>query len=64
MPAVDSPGLPGLTHEQLVELAGTLWASGRIVGADVTIYDPDLDPDRSHARRLADSLNQIFANAP
>ena len=52
MPAVDSPGSPGFDYAQLAELVGRLAASGRIVGADFAIYDPERDPGHSHARDL------------
>jgi arginase len=52
MPAVDSPGSPGFDYGQLAELVGRLAASGRIVGADFAIYDPERDPGHSHAREL------------
>jgi len=48
LPAVDSPGTPGLTYDQLSELLARLRATGRVVGVDVTIYDPHLDPERAH----------------
>ena len=50
MPAVDSPDPGGLDPEQLVELLKAL-ASGAI-GAQVTVFDPDLDPDGRYARLL------------
>jgi arginase len=52
MPAVDSPGSPGLDYAQLTRLIGALCASGRIVGANFTIYDPERDPDARYARPL------------
>jgi arginase len=52
MPAVDSPGSPGLDYVQLTELVGALCASGRIAGANFTIYDPDRDPHLLYARPL------------
>lgn len=52
MPAVDSPGSPGFNYAQLSKVVGRLCASGRIAGAEFTIYDPDLDPKRIHARPL------------
>ena len=52
MPAVDSPDPGGLDPEQLVELLRPLapWA----VGASVTVFDPELDPDGRHAATVAD----------
>ncbi len=52
MPAVDSPGGPGFNYKQLADLVGTLCASGRIVGANFSIYDPERDPDKRHASDL------------
>jgi arginase len=62
MPAVDSPGSPGLDYEQLAELARLALESERIIGAEITIYDPDLDPDRRCASELVDLLAEIFAS--
>lgn len=52
MPAVDSPGTPGLDYLQLTELVGALCASGRIIGANFTIYDPEKDPEACYASPL------------
>jgi arginase len=52
MPAVDSPGTPGLDYLQLTELVGALCASGRIIGANFTIYDPERDPEVRYASPL------------
>ena len=54
MPAVDSPDDGGLDPEELGALLRAL-APGA-VGAQVTVFDPDLDPDGVHARLLADVL--------
>jgi arginase len=51
LPAVDYPQRGGLDWEELVTVATTaLMAQPR--GWDVTIYNPDLDPERIHARRI------------
>lgn len=60
MPAVDSPGTPGLDFAELAQLIGALIATGRIGGADVAIYDPDLDPDGRYARGLVACLGEGF----
>jgi arginase len=52
MPAVDSPGSPGLDYGQLAALVGALVASGRVAGMDFAIYDPERDPDHAHAKDL------------
>jgi arginase len=56
MPAVDSPGSPGLDYEQLGALVGAMCASGRIAGADFTIYDPD----ESYAGSLVNCMAQAI----
>jgi arginase len=52
MPAVDSPGSPGLDYLQLTELVDALCASGRIIGTNFTIYDPERDPEARYAGPL------------
>jgi arginase len=54
MPAVDSPAPGGLSASQLTALLAEL-APGA-VGAQVTVFDPDLDPDGTHARLISDIL--------
>ncbi|MGH8188967.1 MAG: arginase family protein [Steroidobacteraceae bacterium] len=56
MPAVDSPGRPGLDYAQLSALIAALCASGRIVGANFAIYDPDRDRDLRYARPLVECI--------
>jgi len=56
MPAVDSPGSPGLDFAGLAELLRGFLASPRCLGLNVTIYDPDLDPDGTYARGLVEML--------
>ena len=60
MPAVDSPGSPGLDFDQLAEFLRLIQASRRCIGADVTIYDPTLDPDGCYARAIVDCLREGF----
>lgn len=52
MPAVDSPSPGGLSPEELTTLLGTL--APRAIGAHVTVFDPDLDPDGRYAQLLCD----------
>jgi arginase len=56
MPAADAPDPGGLDYPQLVELLRPLVADSACVGLQVTIYDPDLDPDGRYAAALADTL--------
>jgi arginase len=54
MPAVDSPDPGGLGVSELVEFLRRI-APGAI-GASVTVFDPDLDPDGRYARLLTDVI--------
>lgn len=62
MPAVDSPGSPGLNYEQLGLLIGELCRSGRIVGADFTIYDPEKDTHAEYSKPLVDCIARGIRN--
>jgi arginase len=60
MPAVDSPESEGLSFSLLTELLFRLLASSKCVGMEITIYDPDLDPDGVCADRIVSSLRDAF----
>jgi arginase len=60
MPAVDSPGTPGLTFAQLSTLLGRLYRSELVAGATITIYDPARDPDNRYAVPIVSTLGAIF----
>jgi arginase len=62
MPAVDSPGSPGLNYQQLGVLIGELCHSGYIVGADFTIYDPEKDPREKYSKPLVDCIARGIRN--
>jgi arginase len=61
MPAVDSPQPGGLEPGELAELLAVLSAHPLARGLEVTVYDPELDPDGACAERivavLADALS-------
>ncbi|MGZ9114170.1 MAG: arginase family protein, partial [Brevundimonas sp.] len=61
MPAVDSPGSPGLDLDQLAALIRPLVARKGCLGMTVTVFDPDLDPDETLARDLVRMLGAVFA---
>lgn len=52
MPAVDSPGRPGIDPDQIASVLGDLMADERFVGLTLTVFDPDLDPDGQFADRI------------
>lgn len=56
MPAVDSPGSPGLDFDQLAELIFHLVLDGPVIGVNLTIYDPELDPDRAYAASIIECV--------
>jgi arginase len=56
MPAVDTPEPGGLTHQELVALLRVLTASELATGMQLTIFDPDLDPDGRLAAQLTDTV--------
>lgn len=63
LPAVDYPQPGGLTWEELEEVVTAALAVPGCVGASVVIYNPDLDEERLHARRIvrfAAALSQPF----
>ena len=59
MPAVDSPQPGGLTYEELLKLLRAAEATAKVVGMQVTIYDPTKDRDG----RLARHLSEVLAEA-
>ena len=60
MPAVDSPIPGGLSFPELTAILTSLLDSPRVVGMNVGIYDPELDPDRSLGNALVDALAAAF----
>jgi arginase len=62
LPAVDYQQPGGLSWAQLETLARAAFSSGRIVGCNVTIYNPDMDPDGRHARRIVEFLKTVLGD--
>jgi arginase len=58
MPAVDYRLPGGLTWAELESVLDAAVSSGRVVGLDVTIFNPRLDPDGRIAERLAECLHR------
>ncbi|GGZ16032.1 arginase family protein [Streptomyces nitrosporeus] len=61
MPAVDSPDDGGLFPEELAALLAPLLRSPRCIGLNVTIYDPDLDPDGTAGTLLTDLVVEALS---
>jgi arginase len=58
-PALDYPQPGGLGWDQLTRVATTALDGGPI-GWDITIYNPDLDPDRTHAKRIVTFVASVI----
>ncbi len=63
LPAVDYPQEGGLGWDELEVVATTALGAGP-VGWDVTIYNPDLDPDRTHASRIVRFVGEAARAIP
>jgi arginase len=61
MPAVDFRVPGGLTSEEVTTTLEMALASGKAVGMEVTIYNPELDSDGRAGRVLADILSDVLA---
>ena len=61
MPCVDAPDPDGLDHAELAELLAGLTVAPGCLGVEVTIFDPDLDPDGAYAKSLVDTLARGLA---
>lgn len=59
LPAVDYRQPGGLSWEELTTLVTTALASGGCIGATVTIYNPELDPDEAQAPRIVEFLVEL-----
>jgi len=49
----------GLTWQQLTQVAASALQGGGCAGWSISIYNPDLDPDRSAARRIVEFVAQV-----
>ena len=56
MPAVDAPSTGGIAYTELELLISGLVAAPSCVGIEITVFDPDYDPDGVYARDVADTL--------
>jgi arginase len=62
MPAVDAPDDGGIAHRELELLVAELVGDDSCLGIEVTVFDPDHDPEGSYAAELVDTL--VIALAP
>ena len=61
LPAVDYRLPSGLSPDELKAVLSAAWGTGRLIGMDLTIYNPKLDPGGSGARLLVDLLAATLA---
>jgi arginase len=61
MPAVDYRLRDGLSWEELTSVMRIATKSHRVVGLEVTIYNPKLDPDGAGARGLTNVISDALA---
>jgi len=60
MPAVDSPNPRGLMYGELIEILRVLLESDCVAGMEITIFDPELDPDGKYATEFVSAIAQSF----
>lgn len=60
MPAVDYRMEDGLSFAELRRLLGAAFSTGKAMGMTLTIYNPNLDPQRVVARSLVSALLEIL----
>jgi arginase len=56
MSAVDYQQPGGINWTQLEKITNAIMSSGSAIGLDLTIYNPDLDPDGRFAKRIVNYL--------
>jgi arginase len=60
LPAVDYQQPGGLNWSQLEKVTKTILTSGNVVGLNLTINNPDLDPDRRFASRIVRYMQNVL----
>ena len=63
MPAVDSRQPDGMSYAELNELLLELIGSSSAVGMEITILNPDLDPDGAVVDRFVTFIEHLFADS-
>jgi arginase len=63
LPAIDYPQNGGLAWEDLGEVTAQALGA-EPAGWDITIYNPDLDPARTHARRIVEFVSSAISESP
>jgi arginase len=61
MPAVDYRQPGGINWNQLKKITKAIMSSGYIIGLNLTIYNPDMDPDGLFAKRIVNYLGYVVS---
>ena len=61
MPAVDSPGSPGLSPEFVAHILDETMRTQMCIGLTVSCFDPDRDPSGDAAKVIIGILNTVFS---
>jgi arginase len=64
MPAVDAPDDGGIAHPELELLIAGLVSDTSCLGMELTVFDPDHDPDGRYAAELVDMLVSALSARP
>lgn len=60
MPSVDCPDTRGVNYEELVVILKELLSSPKIVGIEITIFDPSLDKDGMIVKKFIEEIGCLF----
>jgi len=60
MPAVDSPGSPGIDRLWLENIVARLLQNPMCCGMTLAVFDPELDPDGRYAALIVEMLEAMF----
>lgn len=63
LPAVDYQQPGGIEWDQLGELTTTALKSGKIIGWNITIYNPDMDPEKVSAKKIIQFIEESIAQS-
>jgi arginase len=61
LPAVDYPMSGGLSWQELEVISDAALAAEGVLGWNITIYNPDLDPTRAYSRRIVEYIARSLA---
>jgi arginase len=60
MPAVDSRAAGGLSYQELKEILSLLLSSNKAIGIEITILDPELDPEGVYATNFVNEIGRLI----